>query len=230
MLGRRDEKEHEGMRKIKNEFMAMWDGLTTTSDERVMVLGATNRPHDIDDAVLRRLPRRILVDLPDQTQREQILRVLLRSECIVPTFDFQECSKLLDGYTGSDIKNVCVAAAYQPIKEVIDKEDATGTPDEMDFNNSIKSSRALRDEMLGKTSNGLDSFEDAVNQRRTRLGRMKDVPKLRPVCLKDFEKAKKEVSASTSEGGQSIQELRKWNEEFGDGDKGKDWHDLTYFI
>ncbi|KNC75010.1 hypothetical protein SARC_12457 [Sphaeroforma arctica JP610] len=123
MLSRRDDHEHEGMRKIKNEFMAMWEGLTTNSDERVMVLGATNRPFDIDDAVLRRLPRRILVDLPDMEQRQQILKVLLRAEVVEEDFDYEECSKLLDGYTGSDIKNVCVAAAYQPIKEVIDKEE-----------------------------------------------------------------------------------------------------------
>ena len=58
LLGRRDSQyEHEGMRKIKNEFMSMWDGLTTKTNERVIVLAATNRPFDLDDAVLRRLPR-----------------------------------------------------------------------------------------------------------------------------------------------------------------------------
>jgi SpoVK/Ycf46/Vps4 family AAA+-type ATPase len=58
LLGKRDSQtEHESMRKIKNEFMALWDGLTTKSNERVIVLAATNRPFDLDDAVLRRLPR-----------------------------------------------------------------------------------------------------------------------------------------------------------------------------
>jgi SpoVK/Ycf46/Vps4 family AAA+-type ATPase len=50
--------EHEVMRKMKNEFMVNWDGLCTKEQERVIVLGATNRPYDLDDAVVRRFPRR----------------------------------------------------------------------------------------------------------------------------------------------------------------------------
>ncbi len=61
--------EHEAMRKIKNEFMSMWDGLKTKENERVIVMAATNRPFDLDDAVLRRMPRRLLVDLPDVENR-----------------------------------------------------------------------------------------------------------------------------------------------------------------
>ncbi len=61
--------EHEAMRKIKNEFMSMWDGLKTKENERVIVMAATNRPFDLDDAVLRRMPRRLLVDLPDSDNR-----------------------------------------------------------------------------------------------------------------------------------------------------------------
>lgn len=59
MLGRREKPgEHEAMRKIKNEFMANWDGLRTKDRERVLVLAATNRPFDLDEAVVRRMPRR----------------------------------------------------------------------------------------------------------------------------------------------------------------------------
>lgn len=53
ILGKRDRSgEHEAMRKIKNEFMAMWDGLRSREGERVLVLAASNRPFDLDDAVL----------------------------------------------------------------------------------------------------------------------------------------------------------------------------------
>lgn len=59
MLGRRENPgEHEAMRKMKNEFMMNWDGLRTKEKERVLVLAATNRPFDLDEAVIRRLPRR----------------------------------------------------------------------------------------------------------------------------------------------------------------------------
>ncbi len=59
MLGRRENPgEHEAMRKMKNEFMVNWDGLRTKEKERVLVLAATNRPFDLDEAVIRRFPRR----------------------------------------------------------------------------------------------------------------------------------------------------------------------------
>ena len=59
MLAKRgSEREHEAMRKIKNEFMVNWDGLRTKEQERILVLGATNRPYELDDAVIRRFPRR----------------------------------------------------------------------------------------------------------------------------------------------------------------------------
>lgn len=77
ILGKRDRTgEHEAMRKIKNEFMSMWDGLRTKEGERVLVLAATNRPFDLDDAVLRRLSRRLMVDLPDSDNRIKVMQVV----------------------------------------------------------------------------------------------------------------------------------------------------------
>ncbi|PHU16005.1 hypothetical protein BC332_17210 [Capsicum chinense] len=66
MLGRRENpEEHQAMRRLKNEFMLNWDGLHTKDTERVLVLAVTNRPFDLDEAVIKRLPRRLMVNLPD---------------------------------------------------------------------------------------------------------------------------------------------------------------------
>ncbi|PKA48946.1 Katanin p60 ATPase-containing subunit A1 [Apostasia shenzhenica] len=124
MLGRRENPgEHEAMRKMKNEFMINWDGLRTKDKERVLVLAATNRPFDLDEAVIRRLPRRLLVNLPDASNREKILKVILSKEELAPDVDLEAIANMTDGYSGSDLKvNLCVTAAHCPIREILDKE------------------------------------------------------------------------------------------------------------
>ncbi|KAL3575442.1 hypothetical protein D5086_023543 [Populus alba] len=123
MLGRRENPgEHEAMRKMKNEFMVNWDGLRTKDTERVLVLAATNRPFDLDEAVIRRLPRRLMVNLPDAPNRAKILKVILAKEDLSPDIDFDAIASMTDGYSGSDLKNLCVAAAHRPIKEILEKE------------------------------------------------------------------------------------------------------------
>ncbi|XP_062169767.1 uncharacterized protein LOC133875603 isoform X3 [Alnus glutinosa] len=122
MLGRRENPgEHEAMRKMKNEFMVNWDGLRTKDTERVLVLAATNRPFDLDEAVIRRLPRRLMVNLPDAANRAKILKVILAKEDL-GDIDFDAVANMTDGYSGSDLKNLCVTAAHRPIKEILEKE------------------------------------------------------------------------------------------------------------
>ncbi|XP_011082476.1 uncharacterized protein LOC105165229 isoform X1 [Sesamum indicum] len=123
MLGRRENPgEHEAMRKMKNEFMVNWDGLRTKDKERVLVLAATNRPFDLDEAVIRRLPRRLMVNLPDARNREKILKVILAKEELAPNVDLEAVASLTEGYSGSDLKNLCVTAAHCPIREILEKE------------------------------------------------------------------------------------------------------------
>uniref|UniRef100_A0A7N2N3C2 AAA+ ATPase domain-containing protein n=1 Tax=Quercus lobata TaxID=97700 RepID=A0A7N2N3C2_QUELO len=123
MLGRRENPgEHEAMRKMKNEFMVNWDGLRTKDKERVLVLAATNRPFDLDEAVIRRLPRRLMVNLPDAPNREKILRVILAKEELASDIELEAIANMTDGYSGSDLKNLCVTAAHCPIREILEKE------------------------------------------------------------------------------------------------------------
>ncbi|KAG6577172.1 hypothetical protein SDJN03_24746, partial [Cucurbita argyrosperma subsp. sororia] len=123
MLGQRTRVgEHEAMRKIKNEFMAHWDGLLTKPGERVLVLAATNRPFDLDEAIIRRFERRIMVGLPTAENREMILTTLLGKEKVEEGLDMKELAAFTEGYSGSDLKNFCMTAAYRPVRELIKQE------------------------------------------------------------------------------------------------------------
>lgn len=117
---------------ILTEFMQEMDGLSSAianKDKRVVVIGATNRPFDLDDAVMRRLPRRLLVDLPDVHDRkgelirviiththtpltpffcfyQAILEILLRGEQLGEDVHLDQIAKETDGFSGSDLKRM----------------------------------------------------------------------------------------------------------------------------
>jgi SpoVK/Ycf46/Vps4 family AAA+-type ATPase len=74
-LRERAKDDHEVTGMMKAEFMTLWDGLLSASD-RILVLGATNRPTDIDSAILRRMPKRFAIGLPDAEQRFKILTLV----------------------------------------------------------------------------------------------------------------------------------------------------------
>ncbi|PGH12830.1 hypothetical protein AJ79_04054 [Helicocarpus griseus UAMH5409] len=101
-------------REIINQFLREWDGL---NDLSAFIMVATNRPFDLDDAVLRRLPRRLLVDLPTEKDRLSILKIHLKEEQLDPSVDLAELSSRTPLYSGSDLKNMCVAAALACVRE-----------------------------------------------------------------------------------------------------------------
>jgi SpoVK/Ycf46/Vps4 family AAA+-type ATPase len=99
---------------ITNQFLLEWDGL---SSKQNFVMMATNRPSDLDPAVLRRFQRQILVDLPKQEDRLEILKIHLRGEELGDNVDLRLLAKLTDSFSGSDIKNLCISAAFISIYE-----------------------------------------------------------------------------------------------------------------
>lgn len=73
----------------------------------VMVLAATNFPWDIDEALRRRLEKRIYIPLPNDEGREALLKINLREVKLDPSVNLGAISRKLQGYSGADITNVC---------------------------------------------------------------------------------------------------------------------------
>ncbi|GLD93420.1 hypothetical protein PINS_up002012 [Pythium insidiosum] len=124
-MGKRGGVSDPTLASMKTEFMALWDGFTqlATKDQGfgVVVLGATNRPGDVDPAFLRRMPRTFEIGLPNQEQREKILRLHLRNENLEAGFDFRQLSVDTVHYSGSDLKEVCRAALMIPLREQVEQ-------------------------------------------------------------------------------------------------------------
>ncbi|KAB5531693.1 hypothetical protein DKX38_018363 [Salix brachista] len=208
MLGQRTRVgEHEAMRKIKNEFMTHWDGLMTKPGERILVLAATNRPFDLDEAIIRRFERRIMVSLPSIESREKILKTLLSKEK-TEDLDFKELATMTEGYSGSDLKNLCVTAAYRPVRELLQQE------------------RVKDKEKKQKSEEGTSS-EDAADTKEE--GEGENVIILRPLNMDDMRQAKNHVAASFATEGSVMNELKQWNESYGEGGSRKK-QQLSYFL
>lgn len=131
VLGTRRSGEHEASGMVKAEFMTHWDGLTSANStgepQRIVVLGATNRIQDIDEAILRRMPKKFPVTLPPIAQRLRILSIILKDTKVDrENFDLHYLVKTMAGMSGSDIKEACRDAAMVPVRELIRTQKANG--------------------------------------------------------------------------------------------------------
>ena len=77
----------------------------------MLVLGATNRPKDVDSAILRRMPATFRLGLPDMEQRKDILRAVLRLEKVAEDVSLLRLAKLTEGWSGSDLRELCRAGS-----------------------------------------------------------------------------------------------------------------------
>jgi len=111
LLRVRDQHDHEATAMIKAQFMQLWDGLATDHSCAVVVMGATNRPRDVDKAILRRMPATFRIGLPSAEQRKAILTSVLRLEPVGECVDTWRLAKLTEGFSGSDLRELCRSAA-----------------------------------------------------------------------------------------------------------------------
>lgn len=94
------------------------DGVNT-EDKVVMVLAATNFPWEIDEALRRRLEKRIYIPLPNNEGRVALLKINLREVKVDPVVDLERIANRLKGYSGADITNVCRDAAMMSLRKKI---------------------------------------------------------------------------------------------------------------
>ncbi|KAI0028622.1 P-loop containing nucleoside triphosphate hydrolase protein, partial [Vararia minispora EC-137] len=187
---RSGDRERNGHRSMLTEFMQEMDGLLG-KNENVVVIGATNRPFDLDDALIRRLPLRLLVDLPGEKEREEILKILSRSETLGQDVDLAKIARETSKFSGSDLKHLVVGAVLESVKESVTLPWKTDTP----------AAPALQ------APSGIveiSSEEQAASA-------------LRVVHAHHFALAKRDIHPSATEDMTSHSKLREWDRKFASG-------------
>ncbi|CAL5373579.1 hypothetical protein CsSME_00007451 [Camellia sinensis var. sinensis] len=117
--------EHESSRRVKSELLVQVDGVNNSSTNEdgsskiVMVLAATNFPWDIDEALRRRLEKRIYIPLPNFESRKELIRINLRTVEVAPDVDIDEVARRTEGYSGDDLTNVCRDASLNGMRRKI---------------------------------------------------------------------------------------------------------------
>lgn len=171
LLSSRKEDEHEASRRFKTEFMIQMDGLrgNETSDGNVLVVACTNLPWNVDDAVMRRFPRRIFVPLPDPQARRGLLEALLKKAGAhsLSSRDIDIIVQKTEGYSCSDIKAIASEASFGPLRSL----------------GSIDAIRDVRSQDVRKIT--AQDFDDAIKQSTKSVS---------PAFLSKYKQWEKEVS------------------------------------
>lgn len=119
LLTQRKADENEASRRIKTEFLVQLDGTGTSGQGRVLVIGATNRPQELDEAARRRFVKRLYIPLPEESDRECLIRVLLgKNSHGLTDADIKKLAKETAGYSGADLKALSADAAMGPIRQL----------------------------------------------------------------------------------------------------------------
>jgi spastin len=119
ILSKRKEGENDAMKRLKTEFLIQFDGVGSSEENRVLIIGATNRPFDLDPAVIRRLPKRVYVGpFNDEEKKGFIKKIISQNKCNITDDQFLQIAKMCNNYSNSDLKELCREAAYEPLREL----------------------------------------------------------------------------------------------------------------
>lgn len=119
----RTEGECESSRKVKAELLVQIDGASATVElkegerpKNIVILGATNLPWDLDDAIIRRLDKRIYIPLPDKVARRKLFELMLRGVDVEAAIDWDQLVAKTDMFSGDDMNNLCRDASMMPLR------------------------------------------------------------------------------------------------------------------
>lgn len=131
--------EHEASRRVKTELMVQMDGVSEDADaenagedggegeeagpgrKTVIVLAATNTPWDLDEALRRRLEKRVYIPLPDLEGRKELFRINMRSVELDADVNLDELAEKSAGYSGADVANVCRDASMMSMRRIMEQ-------------------------------------------------------------------------------------------------------------
>lgn len=123
--------EHEASRRVKTELMVQMDGVGEGGDDvesdgaagskTVIVIAATNTPWDLDEALRRRLEKRIYIPLPDFEGRRELFRINMKSVELAADVNLDEVAERSVGYSGADIANVCRDASMMSVRRIMEE-------------------------------------------------------------------------------------------------------------
>ena len=186
--------EHEASRRVKTELMVQMDGVSTSEEKdgeeqkevgpngnTVIVLAATNTPWDLDEALRRRLEKRVYIPLPSEKGRKDLFKINMKGCELSDDIDVEILSKMTDGYSGADIANVARDAAMMSVRRLMEsarklglagpdmqsyleknKEELGGAVTQEDFTSALKKvGKSVGDADLQRYEKWFESFGSA---------------------------------------------------------------------
>lgn len=193
----RSENENESTRRVKTEFLVQMEGVSNKGG-RLLVLGATNVPWGLDQAVKRRFEKRIYIPLPDEAARLYMVKKKIED---VPTqindMQYNQLGKMTENYSGSDIEVLCKDAAMEPLRfaQLTNKFQKTMSGKWMPVHPQTP-------------ADGMNVIQSSVY----------DLPdrslELPPVSLADFEKSMRRSKCSVSQ--EDLVQYEEWTAQYGE--------------
>ncbi|WP_400251478.1 CDC48 family AAA ATPase, partial [Methanobrevibacter smithii] len=146
---KREDTQGETERRTVAQLLTLMDGLKSRG--QVVVIGATNRPDSLDQALRRpgRFDREIEIGVPDSEEREEILEIHTRNMPLAEDVDLHKLASTTHGFVGADLESLCKEAAMRVVRRIIPE---------------IKNDEEIPEEVLKKIVVTNDDFKSALKE------------------------------------------------------------------